>query len=140
MKINKYLKEIGYKDWDDEMLSDPRSEPDDDGFIEIDFFNLDHTISVYLFSQLSYFRDNCIDCIPGQILKEMYNYSPFGCEELTNKQVKKAMIKWKQIINDMIEGFKLSFMINRWDKTEEEIEKINKGLELFVKYHNCLWW
>ena len=73
MKLNRYLSEIGikYEDlpgnyiaWFDNpntkisALYDPRNQEDEEGFCEYEFFNLDHTFDLIIYSKMSYFREH----------------------------------------------------------------------------------
>lgn len=51
--------------------------------------------------------------------------------------------KWKEIIDKMIEAFRLQIdldeNINNIDSKNRK-KKINYGMRLFIKYYNHLWW
>ena len=68
---NKYIKELGY---DDNFFLfnkkrgevDERYKPNEEGFIEAEFFNLDTTLALIIYSYLCYFKDNYSHfAIPG---------------------------------------------------------------------------
>ena len=134
LKLNKYLKELGITEdywlFNKENMDDPRYIPDEDGFIDAEHFSLDAALSLYIYSQLCYFRDYPMHC-----------GTPNG---LTHE-------KWEEIVNAMIEAFKLMIVeeeTDRWLLTKKEQKmlsknkqkKINYGLRLFIKYYHCLWY
>ena len=90
LKPNKYLKELGIDEhywlFDKSNQDDPRYVPDEDGFVDAEHFSLDTTLSLYIYSQLCYFRDYPMTC-----------GTPYG---MTHE-------KWEKIVNSMIEAFKL---------------------------------
>jgi len=122
--LNKYLKELGIDEnywlFDKKTIErDNRYKPDEDGFINAEFFNLDMTFNMYIYSHLCYFRDNCLNGHPGSMTFE----------------------QWKSIIDKMIEGFKLQIITdNDWKISKNKQKKINYGMRLFIKYYNHLWW
>lgn len=134
LKLNKYLKELGIdeNDWlfnKETQEVDSRYKPDEEGFIDAEHFSLDYSLSLYIYSQLCYFRDHC-----------MYGYP----NELTFE-------KWKEIVDKMIEAFKLQILEDdTWDRfkypNEAERKKLSKnrrkkikyGMRLFIKYYNSL--
>jgi len=124
IKLNKYLKELGIDDncWlfeGERKKEDKRYIPDEDGFINAETFNLDVTLSMYIYSQLCYFRDNCLKGHPSSMTFE----------------------QWKSIIDKMIEAFKLQITTNNeWTVSKNKQKKINYGMRLFIKYYNHLWW
>lgn len=136
LKLNKYLKELGLDEdncWlfnKNRVEDDLRYTPDEDGFVDAEFFSLDYSLSLYIYSQLCYFRENCMFGIP------------YGMEEN----------KWAEILDKMILAFKLMIIeddtYKRIDLTREERQlisknrqkKINYGMRLFIKYYNDLWY
>ena len=74
-----------------------------------------------IYSYLCYFRDNCLVGHPGSMTFE----------------------KWKEIIDRMIEAFRLQIdldeNINNIDSKNKQ-KKINYGMRLFIKSYNHLWW
>lgn len=134
LKPNKYLKQIGIDEnywlFNKDNQDDPRYVPDEDGFVDAEHFSLDTSISLYIYSQLCYFREYCID------------YStPMG---LTEKQ-------WKDIVDTMIKAFELMIVENevpigyedertRKFRSKNKQKKINRGFKLFMDYYHALWY
>lgn len=126
LQLNKYLKELGIDEnywlFRDKQLNDNRYKPDEDGFIPAEFWNLDSTLAMYIYSHLCYFRDNCNIGHPGNMSEE----------------------KWNKILDDMIIAFKL--LIEKDETGYHSIEsknrqkKIRYGLRLFIKYLYDLWY
>lgn len=126
LQLNKYLKELGIDEnywlFRDKQLNDNRYKPDEDGFIPAEFWNLDSTLAMYIYSHLCYFRDNCNVGHPGNMSEE----------------------KWNKILDDMIIAFKL--LIEKDETGYHSIEsknrqkKIRYGLRLFIKYLYDLWY
>ena len=60
LKPNKYLKELGIDEhywlFDKDNQDDPRYVPDEEGFVDAEHFSLDTSLSLYIYSQLCYFR------------------------------------------------------------------------------------
>lgn len=123
LQLNKYLRELGIDEnyWLFKDEEDGRYKPDEDGFVNAETFNLDATLSMVIYSYLCYFRDNCLVGHPGSMTFE----------------------KWKEIIDKMIEAFRLQIdldeNINNIDSKNRQ-KKINYGMRLFIKYYNHLWW
>lgn len=129
IKINKYLKELGYiqedlpghydkqcKDFD-KPYNDPRNQDMPEyGFSVYEFFNLDHTFDLLIYPRLCYFRDHCNVGSPGGMSFE----------------------EWNNILDSMIEGFKLSLTVDYATKNQQE--KIDNALKLFAEYYHCLWY
>lgn len=124
LTLNKYLREIGIDEnywlFADRNNGDKRYEPDEDGFINAETFNLDATLSMCIYSYLCYFRDNCMVGHPGFMTFE----------------------EWETIINKMIEAFKLQIDLDTSSDlpSKNKQKKINYGMRLFIKYYNHLWW
>ena len=124
IQLNKYLREIGIDEnywlFDKGMqMIDSRYTPDEDGFVNAETFNLDMSLSMYIYSQLCYFRDNCLNGYPSSMTFE----------------------EWKSIIDKMIEAFKLQITEkNNYEISKNKQKKINYGMRLFIKYYNNLWW
>ncbi len=126
LKLNKYLKEIGIdeKFWlfKDAKSGDERFLPDEDGFIEAEFWNLNDTLAMYIYSYLCYFKEHCNYCHPSYMTAE----------------------KWDKCLDDMITGFKL-LVDPKNEESFNSIEsknrkkKINYGLRLFIKHLGALW-
>ena len=126
LQLNKYLKELGIdeKYWlfRDKQLNDNRYKPDEDGFIPAEFWNLDSTLAMYIYSHLCYFRDNCNVGHPGNMSED----------------------KWNKILDDMITAFKLLIEKDETDyhsiESKNRQKKIRYGLRLFIKYLYDLWY
>ncbi len=134
VKYNKYLKELGLKEDDypfNVVEGDSRYIEDEDGFKGNEFFSLDYSLSLYIYSQLCYFKENCLFCYPSELTLE----------------------QWEDILNKMIEAFKLMIIEDKtFEQTmhlgvkEQKIisknkqKKINYGLRLFIKYFRDLWY
>ena len=134
LKPNKYLKELGIDEhywlFDKSNQGDLRYVPDEEGFVDAEHFSLDASLSLYIYSQLCYFREHC-----------MYG-SPMGM----------PFEKWQEIIDAMIEAFELLIVeddySDRWimsDKKWKQLsknkqKKINYGLRMFIKYYGNLWY
>ena len=135
LKPNKYLKELGIDEnywlFDKDNQDDPRYVPDEEGFVDAEHFSLDTSLSLYIYSQLCYFREYCADC-----------GTPCG---MTHEQ-------WIRIVDAMIEAFKLMIVeedySDRWLLSKKEQhhlsknkqKKINFGLKMFIKYYHNLWY
>ena len=135
LKPNRYLKELGIDEnywlFSKSNQGDPRYVPDEEGFVDAEHFNLDTSLSLYIYSQLCYFRDYPMTC-----------GTPMG---MTHE-------KWEEIINAMIEAFGLLIVeddySDRWtmsDKKWKQLsknkqKKINYGLRMFIKYYGNLWY
>lgn len=126
LQLNKYLKELGIDEnywlFRDKQLNDNRYKPDEDGFIPAEFWNLDSTLAMYIYSHLCYFRDNCNVGHPGNMSEE----------------------KWNKILDDMIIAFKLLIEKDETDyhsiESKNRQKKIRYGLRLFIKYLYDLWY
>lgn len=131
---NKYLKELGITEdfWlfnKENKENDSRYLPDEEGFVNAEFFNLDTSLSLYIYSQLCYFRDNCLYGGPAGMSFE----------------------KWKEILDKMIEAFRLMILQEEYtnislvqtkkekDLSKNKEKKIRYGLKLFIKYYHNLW-
>ena len=135
LKPNRYLKELGIDEnywlFNKSNQDDSRYIPDEEGFVDAEHFNLDTSLSLYIYSQLCYFRDYLMTC-----------GTPCG---LTHE-------KWEEIVNAMIEAFRLLIVeedySERWTMSEQEWrhksknkqKKINYGLRMFIKYYSNLWY
>lgn len=135
LKPNKYLKELGIDEnywlFSKSNQGDPRYVPDEEGFVDAEHFNLDTSLSLYIYSQLCYFRDYPMTC-----------GTPMG---MTHEQ-------WENTVNAMIEAFRLLIIeedySDRWIMTDKQWKqqsknkrkKINYGLRMFIKYYNNLWY
>ena len=116
LQLNKYLKELGIDEnywlFRDKQLNDNRYKPDEDGFIPAEFWNLDSTLAMYIYSHLCYFRDNCNVGHPGNMSEE----------------------KWNKILDDMIISFKL--LIEKDETDYHSIESKNRQKK--IKFINFL--
>jgi len=135
LKPNKYLKELGIDEhywlFDKNNQTDGRYVPDEEGFVDAEHFSLDTSLSLYIYSQLCYFREYCADF-----------GTPCG---MTHEQ-------WLRIVDAMIEAFKLMIVeedySERWLLSKKEQyylsknqqKKINFGLKMFIKYYHNLWY
>ena len=134
LKPNRYLKELGIDEhywlFDKSNQDDPRYIPDEDGFVNAEHFSLDTTLSLYIYSQLCYFRDYPMTC-----------GTPCG---MTHE-------KWVEIVNSMIEAFRLMIVEeseSKWSMSKKEryyhsknrMKKINHGMRMFIKYYHNLWY
>ena len=135
LKPNKYLRELGIDEnywlFNKSNQGDPRYVPDEEGFVDAEHFNLDTSLSLYIYSQLCYFRDYPMTC-----------GTPMG---MTHEQ-------WENIVDAMIEAFRLLIIeedySDRWNMTDKQWKqqsknkrkKINYGLRMFIKYYNNLWY
>ena len=126
LQLNKYLKELGIDEnywlFRDKQLNDNRYKPDEDGFIPAEFWNLDSTLAMYIYSHLCYFRDNCNVGHPGNMSED----------------------RWNKILDDMIIAFKLLIEKDETDyhsiESKNRQKKIRYGLRLFIKYLYDLWY
>ena len=127
LKLNKYLREIGYSE---EVFpfkkENNQYNENEDGFVPAEFYNLDCTFDLFIYSHLCYFRENYADiCTPGCFIE--------GYTDKDNKGHK----KWLRMLDKMIFGFKVACCPE--ENMQQELLKTNKeGLELFYeveKYH-----
>ena len=94
-----------------------------------------------------------------QLKKECYGHPTF--KDLTEKDYNKGMKRWKDILQQMIDGFQIlydcEYSLKEWGvyyttkqklkmaksglkfTTREEEKKVKKAFELFVKYYHSLW-
>lgn len=122
LHLNKYLKELGINEsywlFDKQTIErDNRYKPDEEGFINAEMFNLDVSLSMYIYSQLCYFRDHCLVGHP--------NFMTFE--------------QWEDTIDKMIEAFKLQIIEDNNILSKNKQKKIKYGMRLFIKYYNHLW-
>lgn len=127
LKLNKYLKEIGINEdfwlFKDAKSDDERYKPDKDGFVPAEFWNLDGTFAMYIYSHLCYFREHCNVRHPGN---------------MTEKQ-------WNKCLDDMITAFRLLVEEDKVTdyksiQSKNREKKINYGLRLFAKHMRALWY
>lgn len=152
MKINKYLKELGLTEYDlpgnyypdleleeGAAAADIRNKEDEEGFCSYEFFSLDYTLSLYIYSKLCYFREHIADlATPGCLCT--YKDSVFETEEEKNKAYQEAHQLWLSIIDKMVEAFKLKITGVRDGYEGIDNEKIRKGMQCFIDYYDCLWY
>ena len=134
VRFNKYLERLGLKETDypfNVVEGDERYLEDEDGFRDCEFFSLDYSLSLYIYSQLCYFKEHCLYGVPCEFEPE----------------------DWEAIIDKMIEAFKLiiteaqvpseTMHLSRKQKiieSKNREKKIKYGLRLFVKYFRHLWY
>lgn len=148
MKLNKYLKDLGL-DWCDlpgnydgklhncsinkiekSPAADPRNKEDDEGFCKYEFFSLDYSMALYIYPRLCKFRDE---------------YAKFGtpgcfCYNKKGEPVENGNEKWIKVLDKMILSFKYIIKEPEDIDYKEKDRIIKKGLFLFAKYYNCLWY
>ena len=147
MKNNKYLRELGLEWYDlpgnykkklennrwlgDRAAADCRNKEDKEGFCEREFFNLDYTINLYIYSKLCYFREYIADiCTPGRFT------SYLGKETKASQQKDNKL--WLDTLDQIIEGFKLA-IVGELSNSEHRY-KINRARFLLAEYWDCLWY
>jgi hypothetical protein len=97
---------------DDERQDKWQEEQKKYGFDSRETWSLDFTFIAWIYPRLKMYQE-ISDCHPGAMSKE----------------------EWDLILNEMIEGFELC--LKNYD---ENIDKLNKSMELFAKYLRELWW
>ena len=154
MKINKYLKELGFEWYDmpgvfspklekDENLdhvaaADCRNKEDKEGFCDYEFFSLDNTLSLFIYSKLCYFREYIAPlCTPGCLTPNKYNWENDHEREQANKA---AHDKWLSILDKMILAFKIDLIGPREGYEGIDREAKREGMQLFIEYYSCLWY
>ena len=125
LQLNKYLREVGIDEnyWlFKKNQNDSRYEPDEEGFIPSEYFNLNITLAMIIYSSLRYFKDYCNYGYPGNMTKK----------------------QWDKCLDDMITAFKLLIEKENYNLTKiqskNKEKKIKYGLRLFAKYFNNLWY
>lgn len=127
IKPNKYLKEIGITEdfwlFKEAESGDERYLPDEDGFIAAEFWNLDGTLAMYIYSHLCYFKEHCNVGFPGNMTEE----------------------QWDKCLDDMITAFRLLVEEDKITdyksiQSKNKEKKIKYGLRLFAKYFRNLWY
>ena len=127
LKPNKYLREIGIDEnfwlFKDAKSGDDRYKPDEDGFVNAEFWNLDSTFAMYIYSHLCYFKEHCNVGHPGN---------------MTWKQ-------WNKCLDDMITAFRLLVEEDKITdyksvQSKNREKKISYGLRLFAKHMRSLWY
>ena len=110
--------------------ADPRNQEDEEGFCTYEFFSLDYTLSLYIYSKLCYFRDHCAGLgTPGCL-----------CALGSNVKDDEAHAYWLAIVDKMIEAFRLQIAGVREGHEGVDQQKIREGMQLFVDFFNCLWY
>lgn len=92
----------------------------DNGFDDSETYSLDYTIARFIYPRLKRF-------------KEVNNGVPGGLSEQ----------EWDDILDTMLDGFRLAATDDNTGTGEEEKERtaiIQKSLDLFAKYFFHLWW
>lgn len=149
MKLNKYLKEL---DLEQEDLpnyynpkldisedcrpgADPRNEEDEEGFSGYEFFNLDRTLNLFVYSKLCYYREHIADLVtPGELTSLGYKVDDL-------EEQREAPHKlWLQILDEIIEGFKISIVGYQDGMEGIEAFKVKKARHLLAEYWDCLWY
>ena len=120
LKYNHYLKELGIKETDFPFASediDERYEEDEEGFRSSEFWSLDYTFALYIYSHLCYFRDYCLVGFPMGMNEE----------------------EWAKIIDKMIKAFRL-YIEKDGNLSKNKQKQIIYGMRLFIKYFHHLWY
>jgi hypothetical protein len=125
--LNKYLKEIGIDEnywlFKDAKSGDKRYLPDEEGFVPAEFWNLDATLAMCIYSYLCYFKEYCNVGYPGHMTEE----------------------QWNKCLDNMITAFRLLIEEDKITdyqaiESKNRNKKINYGLRLFAKYFRNLWY
>ena len=126
LKLNKYLKEIGIN-----KKSFPFNEKFDkkNEFKEAELWNLDYTLSMIIYSYLCEFRKYYADGITPSCFGSFVE-NEYVCDDNDHE-------KWLEIVDSMIDGFKLCIL--EQSPTEEQQAIATKGKENFIEYYHCLW-
>lgn len=148
MKINKYLKKLGLKQYDmpgyynedlenhphlcDVPGADIRNKEDNEGFCDYEFFNLEHTLDLIIYSKLCYFREHCADFGTPSCFSSWHTQ--------TEKQREMSHKAWLKTLDEIIEGFRISIV--GFTEGQEGIEalKIQKARHLLAEFWSCLWY
>ena len=124
LQLNKYLREVGIDEnyWLFKNQNDAKYKPDEEGFIAAEYWNLDATLAMIIYSSLRYFKDHCNYVHPGGMTQE----------------------QWDKCLDDMITAFKLLVEKENYNLTKKQSKnkekKIKYGLRLFAKHFNNLWY
>ena len=120
LNLNKYVRELGYNE---ESFPFKKENKDyyvnKDGFINAEFYDLSHTFALTIYSHLCYFKEYT---------------QKFGYPAQAG-----SMEKWLEILDRMIEAFKLILTVDTYDLSKKQIKKIRFGLRMFTKYYFDLW-
>lgn len=149
MKINKYLEELGLTQMDMPGYYNPeeinekteglpgadcRNQEDEQGFCSYEFFNLDYTLDLFVYSKLCYYREHIAElATPGRLCA---NFS----SEKSEEQEKMPQKLWLEILDQIIEGFKIAIV--GLTEGQEGIDqfKIDRARHLLAEYWDCLWY
>ena len=154
MKINKYLKKLGLEWYDmpgvyspklekNEQLdcvaaADCRNKEDKEGFSSYEFFSLDRTLSLFIYSKLCYFREHIAPlCTPGCLTPSRFHWDTPAQQDQAGQA---AHNKWLSIIDKMILAFKIDIVGPREGYEGIDREAKREGMQLFIEYYNCLWY
>lgn len=129
LKPNHYIAKLGYTSknyyiFDRKRIkNDSRFRPDSEGFVPAEFWSLDNTLSLTIYSYLSYFKENvATDWCPSKV---------------------ESAEKWNKILDKMISGFSAKLKISECH-TNKEIDELQaqfkEGFTLLYKYYDCLWY
>lgn len=151
MKLNKYLKKLGLtqmdmpnyynknlankKGYEDKPGADLRNRENKEGFSIYEFFNLDRTLDLIVYSKLCYYREHIADLVtPGHL-------TPCGFGGNLTEEQKEAPHKlWLQIIDEMIEGFRISIVGARDNYEGVDTYKVRRARQLLAENWDCLWY
>lgn len=125
--INKYIRELGYSEKSYPFNEQTPSQ--EDGFYCEDFYNLDTTLALIIYSYLCYFREH----IAKGICPGCFAYGKSG-----ERNDEEGIKKWLETLDDMILGFKIFLKEGMNSKTEDK--KMKFGMRQFIKYFGCLWY
>lgn len=145
LKLNKYLREIGYSEESFPFKKENEQYyPNKEGFITAEFYNLDHTLNLMIYSYLCYYREYIADKVTAGCFIPMDDIN--DAKNIGHK-------KWLKMLDSMIFGFKVILTADekkqqellKTDKTGLELEKLvykrwNKSKKLLCEYWSCLWW
>lgn len=146
VKLNKYLRELGIDEnyWlFKNKKYDERYEEDEDGFVSAEFFDLDTSFALMIYSHLCYFKEYISTmATPGFV------YYDKNGRKLSEKQ---ASRRWNQILDSMIEAFKIKIIsyeqikeylhLDDYSDIEKKCYKIwRKGATNFIRYFDALWY
>lgn len=82
-----------------------------------ELYNLDQTISKFIYPRLKKFKENT-------------EGMPVGLSEKD----------WNKILNKMIYAFKKCSSNSYYDMNAKTIQKVEMGLDLFRRFYRDLWW
>lgn len=150
MKFNRYLEKLGLteddmpgyynprcKD-DSKAASDPRNEEDAEGFCSYEFFSLDYTLSLYIYSKLCYFREHIAEIATPGCLTPIHDWNLSKEERIERSNA--AHNKWLSIVDKMIEAFRIQIQGYREGYEGIDREKVREGMQLFIEYYGSLWY